>query len=266
MPLKSRRNPIQLGKQLIRLHLLQICVLIPGMVGLVLGRRVRSRLHLYSIFPIPKKEVEAAAHAGEGANGGAYGYFPMRSEALGYEAAAATAPDLREAFSMGPRTVSERLQRKYLSDKTVAAETADDRPSTSTAAETETETGATEEEVKHEFLCDVAKFCYQQTPWPTGRVVGRGRDGRDAGEPLQEAEGSSAVGEFGEAEAKEFQKALAQFYELSSDLGVKLLRIVAMALGSDEERFAKWAQDGEHSNSARAIWYCFLLRNTEAKP
>ena len=59
----------------------------------------------------PEKRLECAAKKGN--RTGAYGYFPMLSESLGYAANVDKKPDVREAFSMGPIVpLSGRLQRK----------------------------------------------------------------------------------------------------------------------------------------------------------
>lgn len=73
------------------------------------------------------------------ANGRAYGYFPMSSEALGYDADVANRPDLREAFSMGPQGP--------------VAGGARPGPRHDPAA-------------KDEAYREVDDFCYQETPWP----------------------------------------------------------------------------------------------------
>ena len=73
-----------------------------------------------------------------------YGYFPMESEALGYEANVDKKPDLREAFSMGPiGGPSARLA------KAAGASSA----------------GA---------LSEVVDFCYHPTPWPAKIGPGAG--------------------------------------------------------------------------------------------
>lgn len=66
------------------------------------------------------------------ANGRAYGFFPLSSEALGYDADVESRPDLREAFAMGPQ---EQLPPEGFPD----------RPSGPSV---------------------VVDFCYQATPWP----------------------------------------------------------------------------------------------------
>lgn len=81
----------------------------------------------YAFFASPESAKEAVA-----ANGRAYGFFPMESEALGYDADVAKRPDLREAFSMGPQ-------------EPLPAEGLPGRP------------GGPGE---------VVDFCYQATPWP----------------------------------------------------------------------------------------------------
>ena len=67
-----------------------------------------------------------------GARGSAYGYFPMKSEALGYAADVQKQPDLREAFSCGPLHPPPTRLR------------------------------ATEDP----GMRAVVDFCYEQTPWP----------------------------------------------------------------------------------------------------
>jgi len=79
-----------------------------------------------AFFALPSTDKEAVA-----ANGRAYGYFPMTSEALGYDADVAKRPDLREAFSMGPQ---EPLPPPGTPGAPVPS--------------------------------DVVDFCYQETPWP----------------------------------------------------------------------------------------------------
>lgn len=66
------------------------------------------------------------------ANGRAYGFFPLASEALGYDADVKKRPDLREAFSMGPQAPLPPAESP-------------ERPR-----------GPKE----------VVDFCYQTTPWP----------------------------------------------------------------------------------------------------
>eukprot|EP00927_Polykrikos_kofoidii_P078468 TRINITY_DN75289_c0_g1_i1.p1 TRINITY_DN75289_c0_g1~~TRINITY_DN75289_c0_g1_i1.p1 ORF type:complete len:380 (-),score=86.19 TRINITY_DN75289_c0_g1_i1:87-1226(-) len=79
-----------------------------------------------AFFAQPEEEKHKVA-----ANGRAYGFFPLSSEALGYNADVAKRPDLREAFSMGPQ---EPLPP----------------PGTAEAPEPS----------------EVVDFCYQPTPWP----------------------------------------------------------------------------------------------------
>ncbi|CAK0835704.1 unnamed protein product [Prorocentrum cordatum] len=72
-------------------------------------------------FSLPREEKAKFA-----AGGRAYGFFPMNSEALGYNADVASRPDIREAFSMGPQgEPPASLERS-----------------------------------------PVVNFCYQRTPWP----------------------------------------------------------------------------------------------------
>lgn len=72
---------------------------------------------------------------------GAYGYFPQKTEALGYSADSAQKPDIREAFSMGP---IEGIRSPRLKAK---------------ASDSGTDDAA--------FFKRVVDFCYQPTPWPT---------------------------------------------------------------------------------------------------
>jgi isopenicillin N synthase-like dioxygenase len=48
------------------------------------------------------RDAQPAVRQSVAANGGAYGYFPLESESLAFDADAVKRPDLREAFSMGP--------------------------------------------------------------------------------------------------------------------------------------------------------------------
>lgn len=73
------------------------------------------------------------------AGGRAYGFFPLSSEALGYDADVAKRPDIREAFSMGPQ-------------EDLPPEGSPDRP------------GGPPE---------VVEFCYQPTGWPADAADGR---------------------------------------------------------------------------------------------
>ena len=157
--------------------------------------------------PELKQDVVAGANA--------YGYFPMQSEALGYGADVGKAPDLREAFSVGPSYPPP--QRLKMNSR----------------------------------LSDVVSFCYQPTPWPaTGSVT----DG------VTEVVTGDATGA-GEKSSKQrpspppFQSSLQQFYDQSSALGSVLLRLVALALELPESHFENASAPGEHSNSARCIWY-----------
>lgn len=79
-----------------------------------------------AFFSLPEAEKAEIA-----ANGRAYGFFPMSSEALGYNADVKNRPDLREAFSMGPPPSS-----------------------------------APPSEKRDEKYREVDDFCYQTTPWP----------------------------------------------------------------------------------------------------
>jgi len=143
----------------------------------------------------------------------AYGYFPMKSEALGYQADVAKKPDLREAFSMGPVSAAKRF-RPYLAK------------------------GSRESPMYSDFFTDVVRFLFQPTPWPTG------------------------LGKEEKRIFREFKESLTEFYEQSSCLGRCLLRVIATALKLSEDHFEKAASDGEHCNSARAIFYPKLTSHT----
>lgn len=95
-------------------------------LDLGLARRCAQEARAFFARPAAEK-ARVAAH------GRAYGFFPVSSEALGYDADAAKRPDLREAFSMGPQ-----------------------RPLPPAGSP-----GAPEPSL-------VVDFCYQETPWPEG--------------------------------------------------------------------------------------------------
>lgn len=82
----------------------------------------------YEFFGRPEAEKAKVA-----ANGRAYGFFPLASEALGYDADVGKRPDIREAFSMGPQ-------------EPLPPASSPDRPG---------------------GPAEVVEFCYQQTPWPS---------------------------------------------------------------------------------------------------
>ncbi|GAB5354387.1 hypothetical protein AAMO2058_000114500 [Amorphochlora amoebiformis] len=80
----------------------------------------------------------------------AYGYFPMKSEALGYDADVTKKPDLREAFSMGPSVSAPRF-RACLDEKKGGSNVTSDFS----------------RKIKHHYtMADVIKFFFQETPWP----------------------------------------------------------------------------------------------------
>lgn len=83
-----------------------------------------------TFFRQPEDEKLAVA-----AKGGAFGYIPLKSEALGDDGDATQCPDLREAFAMGP------VANLRPTDLKLASLSAHDR--------------------------EVLDFCYQPTPWPT---------------------------------------------------------------------------------------------------
>jgi len=161
------------------------------------------------------KRLQCAAKKGDTI--GAYGYFPMLSESLGYVANVDKRPDIREAFSMGPiLPLSERLQEKLDSAKK--------------RLEGSENTDKQQKEAD-ECFCNVMDFCYEPTPWPHEH-------------PSKN-----------EVNATQFQEDLCHFYEFTSKIALITSKIMAQALDLDENHFTEACSDGEHCNSARAIWY-----------
>ena len=214
-----------------------------------------GRVYFQNTSVEQRAQQSAAAHAktatADGAggqtttdDGGAYGYFPMKSEALGYNAEVGKRPDLREAFSMGPPLrnskfppLSLRIVQKFdlpqgehgypvLSDAQVAEDGtfADKVP----ACDPE----------RAEFFQRVIRFCYQPTPWPEAKP--------EAKYPLQPA--------------------LTGWYDAMSMLGREVLEIMGCALDLPAGFFAQAVSEGEHSNSARAIWYPMVAEGQSANP
>mmetsp|Transcript_11829 Transcript_11829/g.17629 ORF Transcript_11829/g.17629 Transcript_11829/m.17629 type:complete len:395 (-) Transcript_11829:106-1290(-) len=136
----------------------------------------------------------------------AYGHFPMKSEALGYDANVLKKPDLREAFSMGPSTTAKRFQ-ECIDGKGEGSETFSKRKIGDIYT-----------------FADVVKFFFQKTPWPQLKGI-------------------------------KFRESMEKYYRLSSELGTILLRVMSLALGLPEDKFMKASAEGEHCNSARAIFY-----------
>ena len=201
----------------------------------------------------------------------AYGYFPMESEALGYEANVDKRPDLREAFSMGPTcAMSKRLMglRKEIEKSTKNPEMHTISP--------EKDTGTCDVSDK-EMLMKVMSFCYQQTPFRRYRSTNNPSkccdvkkecvnidDDEDNGVVENKCLNSKPFIPSPQAEKniehlrnieQEFENNLSRFYDVSSKLGNLILKIMAVSLGLREDHFTEASSPGEHSNSARAIWY-----------
>ena len=159
----------------------------------------------------PETRLECAAKKGN--RTGAYGYFPMLSESLGYAANVDKKPDVREAFSMGPIVpLSVRLQRKLDNSKVRLKE---------------------EKCEDDEFFCNVMDFCYEPTPWPE----------------------SFSASNHGDSSCISLKESMSNFYRFASDIALISSKIMALALGFPENHFTEACSDGEHCNSARAIWY-----------
>ena len=194
----------------------------------------RKHPYIRNIFFETTTQDEKLSVAASRHGGGAYGYFPMKSEALGYDAEVSTKPDLREAFSMGPMIVSDRLKNVMMQEeeKEEGTCTFDTMELTTTIQSSSTSTTTLNKAMKDTFFQNVVKFCYQETPWPTNNV-----------------------------QNPSFQLSMCKFYQEASKVGRILLRIIPLALKQDldldleEDYFLPAVMDGEHSNSARAIWY-----------
>ena len=157
------------------------------------------------------KRMECAAKKGD--KTGAYGYFPMLSESLGYAADVNKKPDIREAFSMGPVVpLSDRLAKKL--DEAQKRLQKDENDS-------------------DQLFCDVMNFCYEPTPWPN----------------------NSSLSQDNESSSNSLMESLSSFYQFASEIALITSKIMALALGFPENHFTIACSDGEHCNSARAIWY-----------
>jgi isopenicillin N synthase-like dioxygenase len=186
----------------------------------------------------------------------AYGYFPMQSEALAYDAEVDKRPDLREAFSMGPE--HQPPPRMYDPEK---------------------DQHMMEYDKLGKFL-EIQAFCYQDTPRPTNTASTNRPISGSCAHPAQSAktaqpaeravaEGNSQelpqteadrIGGYTRAPYKHskyfarrkikssFQHTLQDFYRLKSSLGKALLRVMALALDLPRDYFDRAARC--HCNSA----------------
>ena len=175
-------------------------------------RNAANSARIFFKEPLAKR-LECAAKKSN--TTGAYGYFPMLSESLGYAADVDRKPDIREAFSMGPiAPLSDRLKRKLIeSEERLQKDKSD----------------------SDELFCNVMNFCYEPTPWPKNTFSSEHFDSDSSSNSLQES--------------------LSCFYKFASEIALITSKIMALGLGLPENHFTKACSDGEHCNSARAIWY-----------
>ena len=92
-----------------------------------------------------------------------------------------------------------------------------------------------------ELLCNVMDFCYEPTPWPT----------------------STLASTHGDSSCSSFKDSLSEFYSFASEIALITSKIMALALGFPENHFTEACSDGEHCNSARAIWYPQISKDYE---